>query len=731
MGSAATDRISGTLSSTSVKAPCVAVATATLTLSGLQTVGGVALAQGDRVLLTAQTSSVDNGIYLADTGTWQRAADFNGPRDVLNGTLIVVPAAGGMGALYQVISTNPVIPGTSSITLVPRVNPNITYPQTTAELAAGVNPINTAYPQEDIRRRGATLGDGSDSVAAMVMACAVGGQILIPGPMALASASLAALTNKAISLISGTQIQGIIGSSITITGTTACNVFRSTDASSIQFMDCYFVGNNVGTSTTGYLWQIVGTAGATKTATDLKFTRGGAENFAGYYWIYLDNTLATTYAITKFICDGSSFTSKAGNCQGPANINITATVIGFSGSDTVLSFYTLKDCVVRNCTVEGAFIKNFVIFWSGTFRCRAHNNTINGIGTDASISNDTGCYALAAYDHSHGTGLLPDQIRFYDNIIDGVRDAGVYCAGANRLNVSNNDISGQTSTANSVIPKGAIAMNSPNYLTLNGNKIYSCAIGISLTQDPANTWARLKKNTIEAIPANGIGMQISGTTGGNAPDIGIDGVSIHAASATGVKGIYLVFTATVGCNNLDIQNFDILGCANGLQIYAPDSSVPNMGNVRIGNGKLRRISGNNLQWLSGTNTAQRLVIENVEFLDMQLNAVGLFVQSAVNCRIRGITFADLTGTGFCYYGGGAQGRLSDVQFINVLPARRFDSSASRMGIDVPAWTGNDNDFVQDINTLELGSAASKYTRTGWVWDQSAAAWKEVRCLTGN
>ena len=606
------------------------------------------------------------------------------------------------------------------------------YPIYTGEVGATA----LQYIWGDVRRYGGTLDGVTDCVAAMVSAAASGGLILIAGPMALSSASLATLPNQAIALKSGTTIRGQVGSPITITGTTACNVFRSTDQSDITMLDCAFVGNNVGTATTGYLWQIVGSAAATKASRNWRMIRCGLENFAGYYWVYLDNTAAVSFAMSNFLADSCVITSKAGNCQGSANISITASVLGFSGSDSVLTFYTIKDCAVRNCVADGTFIKNFAIFWSGTFRCKAYSNTLLGFGSDASISNDTGCYALACYDHSHGAGLLPDEIEFYDNTIDVVRDAGVYCAGVNRLTVSQNRISGQTSTANSVIPKGALAFNSPNYLTCIGNKMYSSAIGISLTQDPANTWARFKDNTVEAIPTNGIALQLSGTTGGNAPDIGVDGISIQpAAGATGVKGIYLVFTSAVGCNNLDIQNFDVTACANGLILFAPDSTVPNMGNVRIGQGKLRRISGNNLQWLNGTNAAQRLVIENVEFLDMQLNAVGLFVQSALGCRIRGITFADLTGATFCYYGGGAQGRLADMQFINVPVANRFDSSANRMGVDVPTWTGNDNDFVQDLNPNELiqviAAANVKYTRQGWTWDRVAAAWKEVRMLTGN
>lgn len=54
----------------------VRAATATnTTLSGLQTVDGVSLVAGDRVLVKNQTTGSQNGIYVASSGAWTRAAD--------------------------------------------------------------------------------------------------------------------------------------------------------------------------------------------------------------------------------------------------------------------------------------------------------------------------------------------------------------------------------------------------------------------------------------------------------------------------------------------------------------------------------------------------------------------------------------------------------------------------------------------------------------------------------
>ena len=57
------------------KASVVAASTANLTLSGAQTIDGVSVIAGDRVLVKDQTTTSDNGIYLCASGSWTRTTD--------------------------------------------------------------------------------------------------------------------------------------------------------------------------------------------------------------------------------------------------------------------------------------------------------------------------------------------------------------------------------------------------------------------------------------------------------------------------------------------------------------------------------------------------------------------------------------------------------------------------------------------------------------------------------
>lgn len=98
MASDAIDRLQGLRSGVAVKTPARAVATSNITLSGEQTVDGVALVAGDRVLVTGQTSAVGNGVYDVALDAWTRSLDFDGVSDLTDGTMLLVLEGTSYGA---------------------------------------------------------------------------------------------------------------------------------------------------------------------------------------------------------------------------------------------------------------------------------------------------------------------------------------------------------------------------------------------------------------------------------------------------------------------------------------------------------------------------------------------------------------------------------------------------------------------------------------------------------
>lgn len=100
---ASEDRFNGVIASLAIKAPCVAVQeTPLIALEGLLIVDTLQLEDGDRVLVIGQTNAVENGIYNASTSDWQRAADFDGNRDVTRGSTVNVNRGSTASEVYEV-----------------------------------------------------------------------------------------------------------------------------------------------------------------------------------------------------------------------------------------------------------------------------------------------------------------------------------------------------------------------------------------------------------------------------------------------------------------------------------------------------------------------------------------------------------------------------------------------------------------------------------------------------
>lgn len=116
MASVSTDRRMGVNGGLAIKVPVRVATTANITLSGEQTIDGVAVVTGDRVLVKNQTSGINNGIYEADSGTWARTPDADGSNDLTFGTLIKVNSGtAGSGFWFVSTTTDPIVIGTTSI----------------------------------------------------------------------------------------------------------------------------------------------------------------------------------------------------------------------------------------------------------------------------------------------------------------------------------------------------------------------------------------------------------------------------------------------------------------------------------------------------------------------------------------------------------------------------------------------------------------------------------------
>lgn len=67
-----------------------AASTSSLILSGLQTVDGIELSEGDRVLVKSQVNESENGIYVVSEDSWSRSLDADSPKNIMPGMYVFV-----------------------------------------------------------------------------------------------------------------------------------------------------------------------------------------------------------------------------------------------------------------------------------------------------------------------------------------------------------------------------------------------------------------------------------------------------------------------------------------------------------------------------------------------------------------------------------------------------------------------------------------------------------------
>lgn len=99
------------------KASVRAATTANITLSGTQTIDGVSLSAGDRVLVKNQSTGSENGIYVVAAGSWSRSQDTDGNSEVTPGMFVFVEEGTSNGDNGYVLTTNGTITlGTTTLT---------------------------------------------------------------------------------------------------------------------------------------------------------------------------------------------------------------------------------------------------------------------------------------------------------------------------------------------------------------------------------------------------------------------------------------------------------------------------------------------------------------------------------------------------------------------------------------------------------------------------------------
>ena len=99
-----------------IKDSCLVATTANITLSGTQTIDGVSVSAGKRVLVKDQSTGSENGIYVCAAGSWSRSTDADGNDEVTAGLFTFIEQGSVNGDAGFVLTTDdPITVGTTAL----------------------------------------------------------------------------------------------------------------------------------------------------------------------------------------------------------------------------------------------------------------------------------------------------------------------------------------------------------------------------------------------------------------------------------------------------------------------------------------------------------------------------------------------------------------------------------------------------------------------------------------
>lgn len=310
-----------------IKESCVAATTANITLSGAQTIDGVSVVATNRVLVKNQTTSADNGIYVASASAWSRATDADTWNELISATTFI---------------SSGTVNGSTTWTC------NVTSGGT-----LGSTPVTFVQ------------FSGSQAYTAGSGLTLVGNQFSLSAPVSVANGGTGISTLTGIAFGNGTsaftsasaaQIVGAIGSTAVNNATTSTNAVKLQTARTINGVA--FDGTANITIPFSGSSMFITVSGFTQAAIDAAITTANANPGSTVFFP------AGTYTVVNTIVCSDINIIGVGNATkiigSSANLGSSNPIFKLSGIINVSSIYTAFDSKPGSATTG-----QYVIFWLG------------------------------------------------------------------------------------------------------------------------------------------------------------------------------------------------------------------------------------------------------------------------------------------------------------------------------------------------------------------------------
>lgn len=267
-----------------------AATTGNITLSGIQTVDGVSLVAGDRVLVKNQGTGSQNGIYVVASGAWTRSSDADTNAKVTSGMFTFVSEGNTNADTGWVLSTNdPITVNTTALDFVQfsgagqiTAGNGLTKTGNTIDVVAGTG---IAVNPDDVSLTGQALAFHNLSTSGIVARTGAG---------TVAGRTLTGTTNR-VTVTNGDGVSGnptfdiastYVGqTSITTLGTVATGTWSATEIAATKGgtgQTTFAVGDILYSNATNALTKLTKPASATSL---LQMTAAGVPS-----WVSLAST---------------------------------------------------------------------------------------------------------------------------------------------------------------------------------------------------------------------------------------------------------------------------------------------------------------------------------------------------------------------------------------------------------------------------------------------------------
>ena len=307
------------------KQPVVCGTTANITLSGLQTLDGVTVVAGDRVLVKNQSTTSQNGIYLASATAWSRAPDADTWDELISAICFVESGSTLAGsAWYCTIQPG----GTIGTTAITWSNFSVA-----ATYTAGTG-LTLAGNQFSITNTGVTAaayGSASKTLTATVNAQ---GQLtsLADTNIAISNSQVSGLGTMSTQDANSVTITGGTLNGVTIGGSSAGAITGTTITATT------FNGAGTGLTGTASSLSIGGNAATATSATTATNLSGGAAGSLPYQSATATTAMLAAGTNGQVLTLASGIPSWATPTTGTVtSVSGTGTVSGISLSGTVTS----------------------------------------------------------------------------------------------------------------------------------------------------------------------------------------------------------------------------------------------------------------------------------------------------------------------------------------------------------------------------------------------------------